>query len=131
MAPPGLRAAPGHCSCLDLLTGERHRPGAQLAKPGRLQLLVRAGGAGAACGQDATGEGRASPPVSHTPELSQSQLMQARLPPSPEKMAGTNPVVPQVRKLRQPAPGTWEILKSWACALRGRGGGGVVFPPTV
>ncbi|KAI4585199.1 hypothetical protein MJG53_006733 [Ovis ammon polii x Ovis aries] len=24
---------PGHCSCLDLLTGERHRPGAQLAKP--------------------------------------------------------------------------------------------------
>ena len=24
---------PAHCSCLDLLTGERHRPGAQLAKP--------------------------------------------------------------------------------------------------
>ncbi|KAF7482825.1 hypothetical protein GHT09_005844 [Marmota monax] len=24
---------PGHCSCLDLLTGERHRPGAQLARP--------------------------------------------------------------------------------------------------
>ena len=23
---------PGHCSCLDLLTGERHRPGAQLAR---------------------------------------------------------------------------------------------------
>ncbi|XP_004430689.1 PREDICTED: SCO-spondin [Ceratotherium simum simum] len=24
---------PGHCSCLDLLTGERHRPGTQLARP--------------------------------------------------------------------------------------------------
>uniref|UniRef100_H0VSR4 SCO-spondin n=1 Tax=Cavia porcellus TaxID=10141 RepID=H0VSR4_CAVPO len=39
--PPGLVLSadgticvkPSHCGCLDLLTGERHRPGAQLARP--------------------------------------------------------------------------------------------------
>lgn len=39
--PPGqvlsadgaLCVQPGLCSCLDLLTGERHRPGTQLARP--------------------------------------------------------------------------------------------------